>query len=62
MSKKSAELLTSMIQEKHLNTSERNSFYCNGGAKLRKYFHSDGHLFNFVDVQGLLAMGLPAYR
>jgi len=51
-----------MIQEKHLNTSERNSFYCNGGAKLRKYFHSDGHLFNFVDVQGLLAMGLPAYR
>ena len=63
LSKESAELLASRLQEKlllELGTSV--SFYRNREVELRKYFHSDGQLVNCTDIEGLLLfMGLPAY-
>ena len=61
--KQSAEVLASILQEKHLlKAGITVSFYRNREEKLRKYFHSDGQLVYCTDVEGLLlAMGLSAY-
>ena len=61
---KSAEVLASRLQEKHLLKAGTSvSFYRNREEKLRKYFHSDGQLIYCTDVEGLrLAMGLSGHR
>ena len=61
--KQSAEVLASILQEKHLLKAGTSvSFYRNREEKLRKYFHSDGRLVYCTDVERLLlAMGLSAY-
>ena len=60
--KQSAEVLASRLQEKHLKIVTSVSFYRNREEKLRKYFQSDGQFVYCTDVEGLLAMGLSAYR
>ena len=64
LSKQSAEVLASRLQEKHLFKAGKSvSFYRNRENNLRKYFQSDGQLVYCTDVGGLLlAMALSAYR
>src|SRR5215469_10554417 len=50
LSKESAELLTSRLQENLLGTSV--SFYRNKEAELRKYFHLDGQLVYCTYIEG----------
>ena len=61
--KQLAEVLASRLQEKHLLKAGTSvSFYRNRKENLRKDFQSDGQLVYCTDVEGLLAMGLSAYR